>query len=119
MVVLLGDHPGYLETQRCSLLVSARLGRYLRCRTRWTPPGRCEISSAESGGVARADSQQPGNGAIAFANDNDLSTYWYAGDNRPHGKLTIDLAKAEPVSSIRFLRFRNRHVMRRRTIASA
>lgn len=67
----------------------------------WTPPGRTEISSAECGGVARADGQQPGNGGIAFANDNNLTTYWYAGDHRPHGKLTIDLAQAEPVSCVR------------------
>ena len=71
----------------------------------WTPPPRDEISSAECGGVARADHQQPGNGAIAFANDNNLATYWYAGDNRPHGKLTIDLAKAESISSVRFFGF--------------
>jgi beta-mannosidase len=68
----------------------------------WAPPNRYEISSAESGGAARADAQQPGNGAIVFANDNDLSSYWYAGDNRPHGKLTIELAKTEPIDSIRF-----------------
>ena len=74
----------------------ARNGRRLR-RTKSPRPNR--------GGVARADNQQPGNGAIAFANDNDLSTYWYAGDNRPHGKLTIDLPKAEPISSVRFFGF--------------
>ena len=55
--------------------------------------------------AARADNQQPGNGAIAFANDNNLSTYWYAGDNRPHGKLTVDFAQVEPVSTIRFYGF--------------
>ena len=81
------------------------LGDIFVAGERWTPPSRAEISSAESGGVARADNQQPGNGAIAFANDNNLSTYWYAGDNRPHGKLSIDFAKAEPVSSIRFFGF--------------
>ncbi len=71
----------------------------------WTPPPRDEISSAECGGVARADHQQPGNGVIAFANDNNLATYWYAGDNRPHGKLNIDLATAESISSVRFFPF--------------
>ncbi|MHB8969786.1 MAG: sugar-binding domain-containing protein [Pirellulaceae bacterium] len=72
---------------------------------RWTPPIHTEVSSAECGGVARADNQQPGNGAIAAANDDNLSTYWYAGDNRPRGKLTIDFAQVERVTSVRFLGF--------------
>lgn len=81
------------------------LGDIFVAGEKWTPPARDEISSADRGGVARADNQQPGNGAIAFANDNDLSTYWYAGDNRPYGKLTIDLPKAEPITSVRFYGF--------------
>jgi beta-mannosidase len=81
------------------------LGDIFVAGERWSPPGRREISSSESGGVAHADGQQPGNGDIPFANDNNLSTYWYAGDNRPHGKLTIDLAKVEPISAVRFLGF--------------
>ncbi|MFZ1934677.1 MAG: sugar-binding domain-containing protein [Thermoguttaceae bacterium] len=69
---------------------------------KWTWPGRTVVSSTASGGIARTDHQQPGNGAIAFANDDDLTTYWYAGDNRPHGKLIVDLAKTERIASVRF-----------------
>ncbi|MHB8952373.1 MAG: sugar-binding domain-containing protein [Pirellulaceae bacterium] len=72
---------------------------------RWTSPVHPDVSSAEYGGVARADNQQPGNGAIDSANDDNLSTYWYAGDNRPQGKLTIDFAQVERVTSVRFLGF--------------
>jgi hypothetical protein len=61
----------------------AALGDVFVAGEKWSLPARDEISSAESGGVAQADHQQPGNSAIANANDNDLGTYWYAGDNRP------------------------------------
>ena len=49
----------------------------------------------------------PATATIAFANDNNLSTYWYAGDNRPHGKLTIDLAQSRADFLRALLWFRN------------
>ncbi len=69
----------------------------------WTPPGGGSVSSAQCGGKAGADHQQPGNGAIDNAADDDLATYWYAGDNRPFGKLWIEFPAAEPIASVRFL----------------
>ena len=70
---------------------------------RYRPSAVSFLSSAACGAIAKADHQQPGNGATASANDDDLSTYWYAGDNRPSGELWIEFAAPEPVSSIRFL----------------
>ncbi len=78
-------------------------GNILVAGPRWAPAGGAFVSSAECGGKAMADHQQPGNGAIQGANDDDLATYWYSGDNRPFGKLSIEFPAAEPVSSIRFL----------------
>jgi len=71
---------------------------------RWKPTGRSpNVSSDSNGAVAHAGSQQPGNGAISFANDGLESTYWFAGENRPHGKLWIDFKSPCRVSEIRFL----------------
>ena len=70
---------------------------------RWPSPVSVYPSSAETGSVAKADAQQPGNGAIANANDDDLSTYWYSGDRRPFGKLSIEFPAVEQISSVRFL----------------
>jgi|GEM_PF-1945079 len=61
------------------------------------------VSSAANGSVAKADSQQPGNGAISFANDGDPFSYWYAGDNHPTGKLWIEFKKPQRVKEVRFL----------------
>lgn len=60
------------------------------------------ISSAWAGAVAGADNQQPGNGAIANANDGDESTYWFAGENRSNGKLWIEFKGTCSVTGIRF-----------------
>jgi beta-mannosidase len=70
---------------------------------RWPPATLIYPSSAETGSVAKADAQQPGNGAVANANDDDLSTYWYSGDHRPFGSLSIEFPAVERISSVRFL----------------
>jgi len=69
----------------------------------WRPAASDSVSTPRQGAVAGADSQQPGNGAIAFANDGDTTTYWYAGDGHPTGKLWIRFARATRVRLIRFL----------------
>lgn len=70
---------------------------------RWSPPTPTLVSSAQCGSAAHADRQQPGNGAIKNANDDDYATYWYAGEGRPSGELWIEFATAEPVLAVRFL----------------
>ncbi|MDO8589568.1 MAG: glycoside hydrolase family 2 TIM barrel-domain containing protein [Armatimonadota bacterium] len=69
----------------------------------WTPSVRQAVSSAPAGGVARADRQQPGNGAIDYANDGSDTSYWYAGENSPSGRLWIDFGRPRRVDSVRFL----------------
>lgn len=81
----------------------ARTGNLLVAGERWTPPTPTLVSSSQCGSTAQADHQQPGNGAIKNANDDDVATYWYAGDGRPFGKLRIEFAAAEPVLAVRFL----------------
>ncbi|MHB1461937.1 MAG: sugar-binding domain-containing protein [Armatimonadota bacterium] len=68
----------------------------------WKPKAATSISSAWAGAVAGADHQQPGNGAIANANDGDDGTYWFAGENRPNGKLWINFKGIYRVNGIRF-----------------
>jgi beta-mannosidase len=69
----------------------------------WTRPGNDVVSATVAGAQARADAQQPGNGAVRFANDGDPFSYWYAGDNHPSGKLEIDFGKPQRVKEVRFL----------------
>ena len=79
----------------------------------WKPVGPDIVSTPRQGAVAEADSQQPGNGAIAFANDSDLTTYWYAGDGHPAGSLWISFAHPARVRLIRFLGWATpRHALR-------
>ncbi len=79
----------------------------------WKPVGQDLVSSRQQGGVAGADSQAPGNGAIAWANDDDPTTYWYAGDGHPSGKLSIAFAHPARVRLIRFLSWKTgRHAPR-------
>ncbi|MFI5385374.1 MAG: glycoside hydrolase family 2 protein [Fimbriimonadales bacterium] len=61
------------------------------------------VSAASSGAAAKADAQQPGNGAISFANDGDPFSYWYAGDNHPTGRLWIEFKRPQRVKEVRFL----------------
>jgi beta-mannosidase len=70
---------------------------------RWKPATIPIVSAALAGAVAHADSQQPGNGAVSNANDGQESTYWFAGENQPHGRLWIDFKATCRVSNIRFL----------------
>ncbi len=69
--------------------------------TQWRRPGNDVVSAAAVGAVAEA--QQPGNGAIANANDGNPFSYWYAGDNHPSGKLLIKLKNPQPIREVRFL----------------
>jgi len=69
----------------------------------WRPPASDVLSTPRKGAVAEADSQQPGNGAIRFANDGDATTYWYAGDRHASGTLRIRFAGPSKVQGIRFL----------------
>ena len=69
----------------------------------WQPPESDLVSTPRQGAVASADSQQPGNGAISSAIDGDLTTYWYAGDGHPAGKLSIRFPRPTSVRLIRFL----------------
>ena len=69
----------------------------------WRPVATDVLSSPRLEAVAAADNQQPGNGAIASANDADMATYWYAGEGRPHGKLWITWPQAARVKCIRLL----------------
>jgi len=69
----------------------------------WQPEGSDLLTARRRGAVASADSQQPGNGAISYANDGDLTTYWYAGDGHPPGRLWITFAGPAKVRLIRFL----------------
>ncbi|MHB1457491.1 MAG: hypothetical protein ACYC0V_11320, partial [Armatimonadota bacterium] len=71
--------------------------------SQWKPVSTSLVSGNWNGAVARADHQEPGNGAIANANDGMDSTYWFAGENRPNGKLWIDFKGICRVDSIRFL----------------
>jgi len=70
----------------------------------WRPPDPGDVASgADVGGVAHADLQQPGNGAIANANDANIGTYWYSGDGVPHGKLWIEFPRPVRLHAVRFL----------------
>ncbi|HTQ11141.1 MAG TPA: glycoside hydrolase family 2 TIM barrel-domain containing protein [Fimbriimonadaceae bacterium] len=66
-------------------------------------PASDVVSAASNGAAARANSQQPANGAISFANDGDPYSYWYAGENHPSGKLWIEFKKPQRVKEVRFL----------------
>src|SRR6266496_4712168 len=65
----------------------------------WRPHPLASISSNLAGSVAKADAQ----GTEGFAIDRDPSTSWYAGDNRPDGKLWVEFPSVTRVKSIRFL----------------
>ncbi len=69
----------------------------------WKKPALPLVSAGHAGAVADAGSQQPGNGAIHFANDADTGTYWFAGESRSDGKLWIEFARLCRVDTIRFL----------------
>ncbi len=69
----------------------------------WSEPAQPVITAANAGARASANAQQPGNGAIEFANDGVESTYWYSGDDHPTGKLWIEFAAVSQVNAIRFL----------------
>jgi beta-mannosidase len=70
---------------------------------RWRPSTVSLVSAARMGGIAEADNQQPGNGAVNFVNDGDASTYWYAGENRAHGRISIHFKSPCRVNEIRML----------------
>ena len=70
---------------------------------KWKPANASLISGNWAGAVAHADHQEPGNGAIGNANDGLDSTYWFAGENKPHGKLWIEFKGVCQIDSIGFL----------------
>lgn len=69
----------------------------------WKPSSVSLVSADWAGAVAQADHQQPGNGEIKNANDGQESTFWFAGENKPGGKLWIDFNGICQVNTIRFL----------------
>jgi len=85
--------------------------------SKWRSQNRDDVvSSIINGGTAHAGSARDSNPA-SLANDGDPGTFWYAGDNRPGGKLVIDFETPQLVKEVRFLGWRGgRHAPKDYTI---